>query len=144
MLEVFQLAVRVRIRLKKQNFSQEIVALVNSGYEAETPQLLIPVNLAKTLNLWPPPPEAIETVFNTAGGPLKVWVVPKAVEGSVIAEDSTSKEVKIDIVISPLADEPLISDMLTGAFEIAIEDAGKGLWRFRWESKEKVRETVKP
>jgi len=70
--------------------------------------------------------------------------VPKAVEGSVIAEDSTSKEVKIDIVISPLADEPLISDMLTGAFEIAIEDAGKGLWRFRWESKEKVRETVKP
>ena len=50
-----------------------------------------------------------------------------------------SKEVKADIVISPLADEPLISDILAGELEIAVEDFAKGLWRFRWEPKEKVR-----
>jgi hypothetical protein len=49
----------------------------------------------------------------------------------------------VDLVISPLADEPLISDMLAGSLEIAVEDFAKGFWRFRWEPKEKIRESVK-
>jgi hypothetical protein len=32
----------------------------------------------------------------------------------------------VDLVISPLADEPLISDMLAGSLEIAVEDFAKG------------------
>jgi len=31
----------------------EYSALANSEYEAETPQLLIPVKLAEEINLWP-------------------------------------------------------------------------------------------
>ncbi len=136
------MAVRLKLRLKKENISKETVALVNSGYEADTPQLLVPINLAKDLAVWPPPPEAIETIFSTAGGPLRVWIIPKAVKVSVITEDSEPKEVDADLVISHLADEPLISDKLAGALEIAIEDIAKGLWRFRWEPKKKTRKTV--
>jgi hypothetical protein len=36
--------------------------------------------------------------------------------------------------VSPLVDEPLISDILDGRLEIAVEDLSEGLWRFRWES----------
>jgi len=40
-----------------------------------------------------------------------------------------------DVIVSPTADEPLISDMLTEELEIAVESFGRGLWRFRWEQK---------
>ncbi|MGC8850506.1 MAG: hypothetical protein ACP5K1_03895 [Candidatus Bathyarchaeia archaeon] len=144
MLGVFYLAVRLRLRLKVGSLSKKVVALVNSGYEADTPQLLIPANLAKELGLWPPPSEAVETFFNTAGGPLKVWILPKAAEAQVLSEEASSGEATIDLVVSPIADEPLISDMLAGRLEIAVEDFAEGLWRFRWEPKEKVKRSAKP
>jgi len=48
-------------------------------------------------------------------------------------------EVQPGIVISLLADELLISGVLAGALEIAVEDFTEGLWRFRWEPGEKLR-----
>ena len=53
----------------------------------------------------------------------------------VLTEDSESKEVLTDVIVSPTADEPLISDMLAEELEIAVESFGRGLWRFRWEQK---------
>jgi len=132
----------LRLRLRRDNIVKDIVALVNSGYEAETPQLLIPIHLARELGLWPPPLEAIETVFSTVGGPIRVWIIRRAVKVKVLVEDVETEEVDADIVVSHLADEPLISDKLAGALKIAIEDPAEGLWRFRWEPKEKVRRTV--
>ncbi|MDK6028178.1 hypothetical protein QPL79_02210 [Ignisphaera sp. 4213-co] len=52
-----------------------------------------------------------------------------------MAEDAESKEVEVDVIVSPLGDEPLISDMLAEEFEIVVESFGRGLWRFRWEQK---------
>ena len=50
------MAVRVRLRVSRGGSGVEVVALVNSGYEADSPQLMVPVALAKVLGLWPPPP----------------------------------------------------------------------------------------
>jgi hypothetical protein len=50
----------------------------------------------------------------------------------VVTEDAGSREVLTDIIISPIADEPLISDMLAEELEIVVEFFGRGLWRFRW------------
>ena len=66
----------------------------------------------------------------------------KVAKVSVVAEDVQPKEVEVDLVISTMADEPLISDKLAGALEIALEDVAEGLWRFRWEPKEKVRKSI--
>ncbi|MEB3860455.1 MAG: hypothetical protein LRS43_04520, partial [Desulfurococcales archaeon] len=117
------------------------VALVNSGYESDTPQLMVPVGTARSLGLWPPPPDSREEVFDTAGGPLRVWVARNAVRVQVIAGGARSRLVEADLVISPLADEPLISDQLAGELEIAVEDFARGLWRFRWEGREALRES---
>ncbi len=133
------MAVRIRLRLRRGNLIKEVVGLVNSGYEADTPQLLVPVGLAKELKLWPPGENAIEAVFETAGGPLRVWIIRRAVMVKAVAEDASSDEVETDIVVSHLADEPLISDRLAGALKIAVEDFAEGLWRFRWEPKDKLR-----
>ena len=133
------MAVRVKLRLRREGTLRDVVALVNSGYEADTPQLMIPVGLARELGLWPPPLGAREETFDTAGGPLRVWVVRRAATAQVVAGDTSSREVVVDLVISPLADEPLISDVLAGELEIAVEDFARGLWRFRWEPKGRVR-----
>lgn len=137
------MAVRVRLRIERNNRSVEVVALVNSGYEADTPQLMIPIRIAQELGLWPPPPTVIEEVFDTAGGPLRVWIVRGSAEVYVVAGDTYSRRVRVDIVISPLADEVLISDVLAGELEIAVEDFAKGYWRFRWEPKERIRMSEK-
>ena len=133
------MAVRLKLRLKRGNKIVDVVALLKSGYETDTPQLLIPTGLARELGLWPPGEASREDIFEAAGGPLRVWIVPEAATVKVLAEDAESKEVAVDLVISPLADEPLISDQLAGRLEIAVEDFAEGLWRFRWEPREKLR-----
>ncbi|MBS7606000.1 hypothetical protein KEJ31_06850 [Candidatus Bathyarchaeota archaeon] len=61
----------------------------------------------------------------------------------VVAEGAHEKDVIADIVVSPLADEPLINDKLADELEIAVESFGKGLWRFTWEPKERLRKSEK-
>jgi len=132
------MAVRVRLRLSRGDRVVEAPALVNSGYEADSPQLMVPIEVARSLGLWPPL-SAREEVFETAGGPLKVWVLRRSATAQVVAGDAASRAVEVDVVASPLADEPLISDVLAGELEIAVEDFAKGLWRFRWEPVERLR-----
>jgi len=134
-LKVFGLAVRLKLRVRVvEGKVVECIALLNSGFEAPTPQLIVPISLAKELKLWPPE-EAVEVTLETAGGPLRAWFYPRKAFVKVITEDTESREVLTDIIVSPLADEPLISDMLAEELEIAVEAFGRGLWRFRGEQK---------
>jgi len=50
----------------------------------------------------------------------------------------------VDLVISLIADEVLLSDKAISEFQIALEDVGRGLWRFRWEPKEVLRRSEPP
>lgn len=132
------MVVRLKLRVSVGLRNVEKVALLNSGYEAPSPQLLIPISMAKELGLWPPE-GALEVEFDTAGGILKAWLYSRIGRVKILSNGESSKEVDVDIVVSPLADEPLISDALAEDLEIAVESFGRGLWRFRWEPKEKVR-----
>ena len=137
------MAVRVRLRIRSLRSSGEVVssALVNSGFEAETPQLLIPRRLAVELGLWPPPDDAYLIEVGTAGGPVRNYLVPGAAEVSVEAGDRSVGPVKCDVMISSLEQEVLISDRLGGELNIVILDL-RGKWRFSDE--DRVRETEAP
>jgi hypothetical protein len=139
-LRVFTTAVRLRLRIRVDEKSVEVIALLKSGYEAPTPQLLVPVDVARALGLWPPE-GGREVVLETAGGPLRAWFYPRRALVKVVTEDAESREVLTDIVVSPIGNEPLISDMLAEELEIAVESFGRGLWRFRWESALRKSET---
>jgi len=141
---VVQLVVRVRVKLSRNGREIETSALANSGYESETPQILIPIKLAGQLGFWPPTIDLEESVFESAGGPLRVWIVSKSVKVKVIVEDVETKWVEADLIISPLADEVLLSDKMISELNIALEDPGRGYWRFTWEPKEKVRRSEPP
>ncbi|MBS7637916.1 hypothetical protein KEJ49_03365 [Candidatus Bathyarchaeota archaeon] len=136
-------AVRVRLRVRATSSGREVAssALVNSGFEAETPQLLVPRSLAATLGLWPPPPEAQLVDVGTAGGPVRNYLVPGAAEALIEVSDRIVGPVRCDVMISSLEYEILISDRLGGEFGIVILDL-RGRWRFSDE--DKVRETEAP
>lgn len=125
------MAVRVKLKIKSLRSGVEVVtsALVNSGFEAETPQLLVPRRLAATLNLWPPPEDAYLVEVGTAGGPVRNYFVPSAADIYVVTSDRVVGPVKCDIMISHLEYEVLISDRLGGELGIVILDL-RGKWRF--------------
>ena len=140
------MAVRVKlsVKLRETGASLTTAALVNSGFEAETSQLLLPIGAAKELGLWPPKPGVRTTTYDTAGGPTGVWVYPGSLLVCVLVEDVKTGEVLADAAVSPVESEVLISDKLMGALKIAIEDGAEGLWRFRFEGLNRLRRSEAP
>ncbi len=137
------MVVRVRVRIRIEDKDVETTAFANSGYETETPQLLVPIRFAERVGKWPPV-GAIRGRFETAGGPVDVWIYPRACRVKVVEEDAESSEVISDLVICPFVDEVLMSDKLIGELGIALEDVGRGLWRFRWEPTTRLRRSYPP
>ena len=137
------MAIRVKLKIRSLKTNREVLtsALVNSGFEAETPQLLIPRRLAIELGLWPPPEDAYLVEVGTAGGPVRNYLVPRAAEVSVVTKDRVVGPCICDVMISGLEYEVLISDKLGGELGIVILDL-RGKWRFSDE--EKIRETEAP
>ena len=137
------MVVRIKLRIRSLKADKEIFtsALVNSGFEAETPQLLIPRRLAVELGLWPPPDEATLIEVGTAGGPVRNYLIPNAAEVTVDTGDRRVGPIKCDIMLSNLEYEVLISDKLGGELGIVILDL-RGKWRFNDENI--VRESESP
>jgi len=140
------LAVRIKLCVKNRETgaSIETSALVNTGFETDSPQLLLPVGAARELGLWPPPGGALKAIYDTAGGPTSIWVCPRALAVKVVVEDRETPWVVADAIISTIEHELLVSDKLMGALGIAIEDGAEGLWRFRSEGLDKLRRSEPP
>ena len=134
------MAVRVKLRLVSKSGGEALTsALVNSGFEAETPQLLVPRALASKLGFWPPPPDAQLIEVGTAGGPVRNYLIPRALSVYVEAGDREVGPVECDVMVSLLEREVLISDRLGGELGIVILDL-RGKWRFADEDKVRLTE----
>jgi hypothetical protein len=83
------MAVRIKLKLKSKTSGRimETSALINTGFETENPQILIPVRLAKELLLYPPPYTSNIIEIGTAGGPSKVFLIRNDADIWVITED---------------------------------------------------------
>jgi len=133
--------VRIKLKVKSLKSAREVLtsALVNSGFEAETPQLLIPRRLAADLGLWPPPEEAVLVEVGTAGGPVRNYLISRCIEVSAVTEDRAVGPVVADAMISSYEYEVLISDILGSELGIVILDL-RGKWRFKDEERVRVSE----
>jgi len=137
-------ALRVRLKVREKEGFVDASALVNTGFETETPQLLLPLRLASALGLWPPPPEAQLLEFGTAGGPVRNYVVPNSLEVWVLSGDRVVGSVVSDAVISNVELEALINDKLAGALGIMILNPATDEWRFRDNDASVIRRTEPP
>ena len=112
----------------------EVIVLVNSGFETETPQLLVPVAVAERLDLWPSLPRNYSVVeYMTAGGPVRNYVLRNEILVKVKVEYDT-QVVLSDLVISTIENEVLIGDKLAGELGIIVYDFAKGIWRLKSDS----------
>jgi len=137
------MGVRVRTEFASLESKSAVEAnsLLNTGFESEGAMVLMPIKVAEQLGFWPQlPKSATIKPYETPGGVARLYTISDAVEIRVLTEDRISEPVKCALLISEVEREVLLSDIAIGELRIVIEDAGRGLWRFRGE--EKARESM--
>jgi len=129
------LPVRVRVKLESMVNSKSLVtpALLNTGFTTDELDILIPREIAEKLGLWPPPPNAVLEVLDTAGGEVLSYYIPRSVKLTVLEEDRVSKTIICNTIVSPYEKEVLLSDAVIEELEIEILFPKRGLWRFKGE-----------
>jgi predicted aspartyl protease len=132
------MGVRVKLGVKAldSKSSLELSSLLNTGFESEMPELILPIRVAELLGFWPELPRGKRIKnYETPGGVAKMYYLANALEVRAVTGDKETKPVRCAGVISEVEREVLASDKLIDKLDIAIESAGEGIWRFRGESK---------
>ena len=139
------MAVRVKVRINVQGKVIETSALVNSGFETDEPQILVPDRLLTLNGIDVSKLGAGRAVeYGTAGGDIAMYVVKRACTVSILEPDRVVGSVTSDLVISPIEREVLISDALGEELGIVILSLKKGLWRFSNDPEGTVRRSYPP
>ena len=126
---------RVKVRVECGERELVTTALLNTGFESDDAEILLPLRAAEKLGIWPPPNSARTETYVSASGYMRVVKIPRAGTVTVLAGDRASESVVADFVVSEVTDEVLLNDKLIGRLRIVIEDPGEGLWRFRDEDR---------
>ena len=137
------MGVRVKLRIKVRGREAETAALVNTGFETEKPELLIPAKLASRLGLYPPPTGTEVGEYGTVGGPVIMLRVPAMILVQMMYE-RRSPPIDSVAVISTLEQEVLISDTLAEELRIVILSPARGLWRFQNDKPGRIRRSARP
>ena len=137
------MACRVKVRLKRGEKVIETSALVNSGFETDAPDIVVPVEVAKRLNLWPPK-EISFTVLDTGGGEVSTPYYESAIELELVLSDRESRKHLVNVIVNPHVHEVLLSDYVASMLGIILLDLKRGLWRLNDDPPNKIRETAEP
>lgn len=139
------MGVRVKVRIEILDKSIDTSALVNSGFETDSPQIIVPMKLFTKLNIdLDKLGRHITLEYDTAGGPIAMHVYPGSCKVRVEEKDRSSSWVKSDLVISPIEKEVIISDALIEELGIVILSPRRGFWRFIDDPPEKIRFSQEP
>ena len=136
------MACRVRVKLRRDSRVVETSALVNSGFETDAPDIVIPVELAKRLGLWPPR-ETSFTVLDTGGGEVSTPYYESAVELELVLTDREPKRIIVNVIVNPHVHEVLLSDYVASMLGIILLNLKRGFWRLVDDPYDKVREAAK-
>lgn len=143
------MAVRVQIHATPISESGEalsepvaFIAVVNTGYETETPELIVPIPLAQRLGYWPPPVERAEwTTYRSVSGDFQLCRLPRAISSRIPAEDRETPQHQCDIATGTAERRVLISDRLASLLKVDLVDPGEGKWRFRDDPPDRLRDS---
>lgn len=133
----------MRVRINVGGKCIETSALVNSGFEAPEPAVCIPVSLARAVGLWPSRRLVAEEAM-TAGGEVTVHEAPEGGLVQLLANGQVLSEVCCLIIVNPLVDEVLLSDVAIDELGIVPISFGRGLWRHKADDASTVRRSAEP
>ena len=135
------MACRIRGKVDVGEKSVVAVALVNSGFEADGPDIVIPIELARELGLWPPR-GSLTALLDTGGGEVATPYYPSAGTLRILLEDRETKPITVNLIVNPHVDEVLLSDYVAGELGIMLLDIRDGLSRLRDDHPGKTRRSV--
>jgi len=111
-------------------------ALLNGGFEAESPHVLLPRRAYAHLYSTEPAGTRADEV-QTAGGASAVLVLADPVDAWVDAGDRAGPVAPVHVIVSDAETEVLVSDAAIDALGIEIKSHGRGVWRFAGEERER-------
>lgn len=121
------MGIRVRIKIQYRGSSVSTVALVNSGYETEVPEIHVPITLARKLGF---SLEHLKAERYRVVGSETITYSLNHVEVRVVTEDRETGWVRAKAVSVPGEVEVLLSDALIEDLGINVLKPRSGLWRF--------------
>ncbi|MBS7612095.1 hypothetical protein KEJ27_07845 [Candidatus Bathyarchaeota archaeon] len=135
----------VRVKVKLQSATGEVVtaALANSGFEADEPEVILPIKVAERLSIYPKLPIASQVEdYKAVGGVLvKTFLVRGFVKIKVLTDDRDVGPVDVTAVITPGEDEVILSDKLMDMLKIVLLKPGEGIWKFTDDEEGTTRES---
>jgi len=137
------LVVRVKLKIKGKNKEVITSALVNSGFEATEPQLIIPLSLAEAIGVTSMEAD-IEDFSVAAGNKVSGYRIKEPIEVELILEDREPIKTQAAVTILPGEVEAIISDYLASALNIAILNPRHGDWCLQDEIGTKRRTSTPP
>ncbi len=127
------MVVRVLLRLSAGSVSIEVPAIVNTGFESDVPEVIVPEKVAEDLGLYPrvPAGSIVEEYRVAGGGRVTVIRLPQGLaRASVVAGDKVSREVEVSLTVVPGERDVLISDAAAEELGIEVVRPKSGVWRF--------------
>jgi hypothetical protein len=140
------MAVRIRIRIAPATSASQIsaieaVAIANSGFETDAPEVLLPAAVAARLGLWPAPADVVQKAqYESPFGSRTLTFIPSAIV--VRLKQSAGPIVRCGVTVSEDEDQVVLSDQAVGALRIELVDVARGTWKVRGERK--LRRSSKP
>ena len=134
--------VRLKIRSMVNNRSIIVRALVSTGFRSESPDISLPIEVARRLNLWPPPENSYIIEAETASGKTSLYLIPRIFKVKVVVDDRETEETVANALINPYDNEILISDMLAERLKIQILYPKSGVWRLADDPPNKTRKSA--
>ena len=132
------MVVKVRLRIKGRSGQVELPALVNSGFEANEPQLVLPIEIAQELGLLEEA-RMLEAFEVAGGGRALGYRVIRPVEVELVLGDREPVRALASVTVMPGESEAVISDFLASELGIVLLDIKRGLWCLRDELGKKER-----
>lgn len=135
------MVLRVRLRVKVENKTEELIVLANGGAESQEPVLAVDEKTAERLGLWPTNEAEIFEV-EEASTTTYAYLLPSKVELELLDEDEIVSRIEARLVIEEGLTEPLITDITIDNLGIQILSFSKGLWKHVNDPPEKIRKGV--
>lgn len=133
--------IRVKIRNIPSGTTIRTSAIANSGYEADTPEISVPSELAERLEL--NTGEAAVETYRTAAGTVSTPFIQEGVKVSLDVEGvEEEKNIITDVAVSQFDDEVLLSDAPISEMKVELLDPKDGIWRLAGQGK--GRESTEP
>jgi hypothetical protein len=102
--------------------------MANTGFEGLGADIMLPMDLAKRLELWPPKNADIYAV-RTASGVAPIYRLRDYVEVKVMVNDRSIVPVKLTPIVSDAVEYVLLSNKALTALGVVIISADEGLLR---------------